>query len=120
MSDPKPIEKLCPKCSEVKPAAAFSIARSAKDGLYSKSHIQNTFGMTVEEYDRLIAQGCTICGSHWRMHMDHCHTTGVVRGPLCQRCNHMIGNAADDPERLEAGAAYLRERHFVPTKFPQI
>jgi hypothetical protein len=31
-----------------------------------------------------------------------------VRGLLCTSCNRMIGHAGDNPESLEAAAAYLR------------
>lgn len=50
-----------------------------------------------------------------RLAIDHDHATGATRGLLCTQCNMMLGNAADSPERLEAGAAYLR-RHAAQHK----
>lgn len=41
-------------------------------------------------------------------HIDHDHSTGVVRGVLCQGCNVALGNVKDNPETLERLAAYLR------------
>jgi hypothetical protein len=55
---------------------------------------------------------CAICGDEItfvKSHLDHCHKTGKVRGFLCHWCNHIIGNAKDDPVRLEAAILYLNE-----------
>ncbi len=30
---------------------------------------------------------CCHCGAEGRLNLDHCHTTGRVRGMLCQSCN---------------------------------
>ena len=49
----------------------------------------------LEQYDR-------------HTHLDHCHTTGKVRGWLCRTCNNGIGMLNDNPQRLELAAAYLR------------
>ncbi len=76
------------------------------------------YGLTEEEYDAMNeAQGgrCAICGTTKcgtldteRLCIDHDHITGKVRGLLCRLCNAGIGQLKDDPERLEAAAAYLR------------
>lgn len=67
------------------------------------------------------AQGrqCALCGvarKGWtnglpsrahRLVVDHCHTTGKIRGFLCGDCNTALGRFGDDPERLRAAIAYL-------------
>jgi hypothetical protein len=40
-------------------------------------------------------------------HVDHCHSTGVVRGLLCSRCNLALGHVRDEPESLRRLADYL-------------
>ena len=40
--------------------------------------------------------------------VDHCHTTGSVRGILCHPCNLALGKVRDKPEVLDRMAAYLR------------
>ena len=53
-------------------------------------------GVTVEDYDRLLAAqggGCAICGNPpktRRLDVDHDHRTGKVRGLLCHRCNRAL------------------------------
>jgi len=42
--------------------------------------------------------------------VDHCHTTGEVRGLLCDPCNTAIGNMRDSPDILRNAIAYL-EKH---------
>jgi hypothetical protein len=83
------------------------------------AQIKHRYGMTVEDKSRMFAsQGnlCAICGSEaprgrgW--HIDHCHSSGRVRGILCGPCNHALGLAGESPRVLEEMAAYLR-RHDV-------
>jgi hypothetical protein len=75
------------------------------------------YGLTPEQYENMIInQGfkCAICGIHEtaikgkrRLCIDHCHTTGKVRGLLCPNCNLMLGTARDNPDYLREGAKYL-------------
>ncbi len=66
------------------------------------------------------AQGnlCMICeepesaidhktGTKRALSVDHCHTTGQVRDLLCWRCNSIIGQVEEKPERLLAMVDYL-------------
>jgi hypothetical protein len=56
---------------------------------------------------------CKICQSRLTgrtCHVDHCHTTGVVRGVLCNTCNPGLGFFRDDPRLLRRAADYI-EKH---------
>lgn len=67
------------------------------------------YGMTVPELEAFIAAHnglCDACGGIGE-HIDHNHTTRVVRGLLCARCNHTVGHAKEDVTRLRAVADYL-------------
>ena len=84
-----------------------------------KSFIQRTYGITAEDYyDMLVAQNnkCAICESEevnnsrvssGKLFIDHCHTSGKVRGLLCSKCNHSIGLLNDDVDLLRKAINYL-------------
>ena len=59
----------------------------------------------------LIAQGsrCMICGKGFikTPHIDHDHSTGKIRGLLCNRCNWLLGNAGDSVTVLNNAILYL-------------
>lgn len=84
-------------------------------------NLQRNYGLSVDDYFALLAsQGerCAICrdlpsGRITRLVVDHDHATGRVRGLLCTSCNHMLGNAKDDPCRLLAAADYVVARATV-------
>ena len=59
----------------------------------------------------LLRQGgrCAICGNppkNRRLHVDHDHRTGTVRGLLCFRCNRALPNYVTE-EWLRQALAYL-------------
>jgi hypothetical protein len=83
-----------------------------------RSKLRRCYGMTQEEYDKLLfLQGnkCAICGKKHRdksiksgnLHIDHCHKRGIIRGLLCNHCNSAIGFLNDDPVLLRKAADYL-------------
>ena len=57
---------------------------------------------------------CLICqaelDSKSRRHIDHCHTTGAVRGILCSTCNKGLGQFKDNPKLLRRAAKYLEKQ----------
>ena len=79
-------------------------------------HLIKKYGKTLDDYNNMLASQndcCAICkknnagGRSKKFNVDHCHTTGKVRGLLCVNCNRMLGHALDNPEVLKAGAEYL-------------
>ena len=88
------------------------------------SDIKKRFGLTYDEYDRMMkAQDsrCGICGNKETalnpktgqpraLAIDHCHKTGAIRGLLCTNCNRGIGNFREQPALFFAAIAYL-QRH---------
>ncbi|MDE2096323.1 MAG: endonuclease VII domain-containing protein [Patescibacteria group bacterium] len=84
--------------------------------------LRASFGIGISEYTKMLeAQNgvCAICGRPearlrngrpQSLCVDHCHTTGRLRGLLCSACNRSIGLMKDNAQRLRAAAEYL-ERH---------
>ncbi len=79
------------------------------------SILRTRYGITVDVYDAMLeSQGgvCAICrntcATGKRLSVDHDHTTGQVRGLLCQRCNRGIGHF-DSPEIILAAAKYVEQ-----------
>ena|ERR1035437_5823272 len=76
-----------------------------------------TYGLTLAEYESMLAaQGgvCVVCQSgpsgsahEKRLHVDHDHVTGRVRGLLCGGCNQALGYSHEDADRLRRLAAYV-------------
>ena len=74
------------------------------------------YGLTSKERAVLLAsQGgcCATCrtpeekASRGKLHIDHNHTTGRVRGLLCNGCNYTLGLVKEDPEVLQNLINYL-------------
>jgi hypothetical protein len=63
------------------------------------SKIKTTYGITLEDYNRMFAEQngkCCICGIHASelkgpLQIDHIHANGKVRGLLCNKCNVRLG-----------------------------
>lgn len=75
------------------------------------------YGITREEYEALLARQkecCLICGIHKSLCkyetlvVDHCHTSGKIRGLLCHHCNAGLGHFKDSTEVLQVAIDYLR------------
>lgn len=78
-----------------------------------RHHLKLQYGMSLEEYDALLARqggACAICKRKFdkTLCVDHCHTTGGVRGLLCRKCNAGLGCYDDEPSLMLAAAAYLK------------
>ncbi len=81
-------------------------------------HLVRTYGITSEEYDVMLAKQdghCATCsttvpGNSRRnvyFSVDHCHTTGKVRGLLCHNCNTALGLLKDNTDTIANLIRYL-------------
>ena len=80
-------------------------------------HIFRKYGLTKEQWNELLlAQNscCKICKEHYSklssiLCVDHCHTTGKIRGLLCRECNKGLGNFKDSEQFLLNAIEYLKK-----------
>ena len=89
-------------------------ANGRKAAIDRRYQLKRKYGITPEEYDRLLAEQdgrCAICRRRPRddisLHVDHDHETGRIRGLLCFRCNNALGDFEDDHDRLYAALRHL-------------
>ena len=100
----------------------MSPQQQARVRAYNRKRQIARYGITVEDYDRMLAAQngvCMLCGSPpnpdgiraaSKLHIDHDHETGACRDLLCLACNHGLGAFKDNPGLLRAAAEYI-ERH---------
>ena len=75
--------------------------------------IARKFGLSVEMWRRIYDEQdgkCAICEAvttDRSLYTDHDHSSGVVRGLLCRRCNLGIGVFGDDMHLLMRAAEYI-------------
>jgi hypothetical protein len=82
------------------------------------------YGLTIEQVEQIEKDQnhcCKICGKHEslngkdkrgnrkKLSVDHDHTTGQVRGLLCDSCNPALGGFKDNIESLQKAIDYLKE-----------
>jgi hypothetical protein len=108
------LQFICKVCSAAR-VLAWRRANPEKDARnFRKAALKRNYGLSVEQYEAMHQrQGgvCAICKEECPIErvlsVDHCHTTGRVRGLLCSLCNKAIGLLKDSPERLRAAINYL-------------
>jgi hypothetical protein len=124
--------KLCPSCRCEQPVGNFYRNRNICklcDKRKSRERYQanreelsqviraRRFGMTVDQLAAFLAPGCSICGSHEDVVVDHdhgcCDRDGscgeCLRGPLCRNHNRGLAYFEQSPGHLEEAMNYLRK-----------
>lgn len=98
------------KNHEARKAHARETYCSEKNRVYKRLV---TYGLTSEQYESLVVKQngcCAICGTKpKKLHVDHCHNSGRIRGLLCFHCNFVLGQAKDSKLTLQKAIEYLTE-----------
>jgi hypothetical protein len=101
---------LCKKCDNVRKERGRS-KENRLDWYYNRNYnisYQEVQDMIEEQKHR-----CKICNKQegttklTKFVVDHCHTTGEIRGILCGKCNTALGHLEDDVARLARAIEYL-------------
>lgn len=76
-------------------------------------YIKAEYGLTIEQHNKMIeASGglCSICRLKKKLHIDHNHTTGQVRGLLCKNCNYkLLGIIEKNVILAQRAISYLKK-----------
>lgn len=113
----------CTVCDEFLPPGQFPalivtkglhICSACRSRQASSRHLARDFGLDDAQYEALLKRQegvCAICHrppKKIRLHIDHDHKTGVIRGLLCSWCNHkLLSGARDSIEVLRNAVAYM-------------
>lgn len=62
-------------------------------------HLRRFYGLSLTQFNTMLENQkgcCLICNTNnpkgqGSFHVDHCHTTGKIRGLLCSNCNTKLG-----------------------------
>ncbi len=106
-------DHLCKPCRKIRDKAY----RDKPDIKIKKAWrlVKKIYGISYEDYMKMFRSqngACAICNNpklltKRRMHIDHDHTTGKVRGLLCHNCNLVLGHAKDSAKILMSAVVYL-------------
>lgn len=126
--------KYCGRCEHFLPEDEFwargtkgkdawcKSCNNARNRPHSLKHTLGRLGVTTAQHEHITQQQqgcCAICnaedghtsktGYKARLSLDHNHTTGELRGLLCNRCNRGLGFFSDSAELLFKAMHYLLE-----------
>ena len=122
-------DKPCKTCGNMfspKAPSHLHCSQECADTSLNNRYLLRTYGITWQQYTDMLEQQqhvCAICGGegfvmkeHHKMKLvvDHCHTTGVVRGLLCHNCNRALGLLKDSRESLTNAMHYLSGATTIP------
>lgn len=90
------------------------IARAKRREKAKEARLLKLYGIDFKRREEMASTQdyrCAICLADFTdnrtMHVDHCHSTGAVRGLLCSNCNQAIGLLQDNPEIIRSAADYV-------------
>jgi len=106
--------------SKLKNKGTYEAYRDKSRHYHRYNHLRRKYNITEEDFMRMERQQngvCAICfkpetskcrnGDVSRLHVDHNHETGEIRGLLCNRCNRGVGFFKDEIEHLKGAIRYL-------------
>jgi hypothetical protein len=103
------------KSSEYYKTRMLKNPQKVKEG-WIRGGLKKRFNMTLEEYNLILEKQenkCFICRTDVsltgkRLHVDHDHKNGKIRGLLCNQCNLGLGAFKDNIELFKKAIEYLQ------------
>jgi Recombination endonuclease VII len=110
------------KLDHLKDAGQLSTCSRYKDKERRRAYQRNfdlkrNYGITIDDYNQMFIDQrgcCAICETpqyqtNKRLHVDHDHVTGKVRGLLCHNCNLTLGRLKENIDVLRKAIRYLED-----------
>jgi hypothetical protein len=106
--------KICHDNRRIKNLQKLGAKEKAKNSTNKSRRFKN-FGITEAQYNQMFTSQegrCLGCLRHQSelnksLAVDHCHTTGKIRGLLCDNCNRGLGFLKDNKDTLKRLGEYL-------------
>ncbi len=121
--------RTCVQCGHPHPLETYRASPASSNGRWrvcatclSFALIELRYGLDRDAYEALweTQEGrCYGCGTDLgaptcRVHVEHDHATGAVRGLACAYCNWTLGDFRDDPRFLRGAASWLEDHPGIP------
>jgi len=115
-------QKNCKHCGNTfnpKAPSHMYCSQECSDVGMSNRYLKRTYKINVDDYNKMYDSQnglCYICNTegftmaeHHKLKLvvDHCHTTGKVRGLLCHNCNRALGLLKDNIDSFKRAIVYL-------------
>lgn len=113
------LQKECSRCGEMKNNKEYFRGKGSstfcikcEEKRQREKHYKSKYGMTISDYDAVLENQngkCAICEEtkDKLLNIDHDHTTGKIRGLLCNSCNTALGLFQDKEEVIKRACLYL-------------
>lgn len=104
--------KACKICARLLPENSFHINRgSNRSTRCGDCKRLSRYGLNFQEHSWILDKNlCQICFVNLATDIDHDHSTGRVRGVLCNSCNVGLARFKDNENIMSSAIEYLRER----------
>lgn len=92
----------------------YEEVRTYERKFHKQRRLRYEYGITEDVYNHMKSlqnDQCAICKRETTLVIDHCHSTGAVRGLLCSKCNTGIGMFKENLVSLQTAIQYLQNQH---------
>jgi len=102
----------CKECGNARHREKYANDNDYKERV-KRNNLKRSYKLSDAGLNKLhLNNFCTICGNEFKLkrttYIDHCHSTGKVRGLLCPKCNILLGSCNDNVLILESAISYLK------------
>ncbi len=86
---------------------------------YKSRILLKKYGISLKQRNDLETKQaglCAICNKNKKLYIDHCHSSGRIRGLLCNECNMALGLFNDNKEAISKAIEYLESFSYLGHK----